>query len=635
MSTEGPPEPPLGLARLQRILRPVLVVIPALGLTLGFGIGSLGLQAWSGAVWFATTVPVLLTLLAEIATSLRRGDVGLDIVAALSMTVALLFQENLAAVVVALMYAGGQYLESYAERRAGREMTALLSRVPRAALRRRNGGLEEVALELVLPGDRLLIGRGAVVPVDGVVAAGIAVLDQAALTGEPLPVKRCVGEEVLSGSTNAGDAFELAASRRAAESTYAGIIRLVEAAQHAKAPMVRLADRFAILFLFVTAALAGGAWLWTGDPIRMLAVLVVATPCPLILAVPVALVSGVSRAARAGVLVKGGKALEALARVTTMVIDKTGTLTYGQARLVAVRPQPGFDEDTLLCLGASLEQASSHVIARAIVAAALERSLRLAAPSDVRETPGEGLEGRVNGRTVVIGATRFVAERVEGVSTPSLGERVASGVVVAIAVDGRFAGVLLLADELRQGAGEILAELRASGVDRIVLATGDRRDIAVGVGAALPLDAIRSELDPQDKVAVVLGERRRGPVMMVGDGVNDAPALAAADVGVAMGANGAAASAQAADVVLLVDRLDRLLSAIRTARRSCRIGLQSVYAGIGLSVAGMIAAALGHLTPVQGALLQEAIDVAVILNALRALSDGRFSGRGASPRRGL
>jgi heavy metal translocating P-type ATPase len=595
----------------------MLVAIPVAGLALGFIARLFGLEHWAGPVWAAATAPVLLVLLAEIVTSLRRGDVGLDIVAALSMSAALAFGEHLAAVVVALMYAGGQYLENYAERRANREMTALLSRVPRTALRHREGRLEEVALEEIEPGERLLIGRGDVVPVDGAVDRGLAVLDQAALTGESLPVKRTVGETVMSGSTNAGDAFDLSVTRRAVESTYAGIVRLVDAAQRSKAPMARLADRFAMVFLAVTAAIAGATWLWSGDPIRALAVLVVATPCPLILAVPVAIVSGVSRAAKAGVLVKGGQALETLARVKALVIDKTGTLTYGRARLVEIRPEPGFSAKELLRLGASLDQASKHAIARAIVAEATERQLPLSVPAAVAETPGEGLEGTVDGRSVVIGGRRFVAGRVRHLRKPE--DREAGTVTAAIGIDGCFAGTLVLADELRKGANDLLNDLRSVGVERIVLATGDRQDVAAAVGAGLSLDAIRSELSPDQKIAVVGEARDHGPVMMIGDGVNDAPALAAADIGVAMGASGTAASAEAADVVLLVDRLDRVLCAIRTAQRSRRIALQSVYAGIGLSFAGMIAAAFGYLTPVQGSLIQEAIDVAVILNALRAL----------------
>ena len=601
-------------------LRPVLVVWPAAGLVLGLAAHFSGWEHWAGPIWTAATVPVLVVLLIEILVSLRRGDVGLDIVAALSMLAALVFAEYLAAVVVAVMYSGGQYLESFAERRASREMTALLARVPRSTLRQRNGRLEEVALEAVEPGDRLVIRKGDVVPVDGAVVDGVAVLDQSALTGESMPVQQKVGDPVLSGSTNAGEAFHLAATRRAAESTYAGIVRLVAAAQRSRAPMSRLADRYAMVFLAATVALAGAAWAWTGDPIRAVAVLVVATPCPLILAVPVAIVSGLSRAAKQGILIKGGQALETLARVRSLVIDKTGTLTHGRARVVSIDVASGQSADELLRIAASLDQASKHMIAQAIVEEAQKKGLKLAVPGDVVETAGEGLEGRVEGHHVVVGGYRFVSERVLGVGLALWrADRPAGAAAVAVGIDGKFAGVLILADELRAGTQALLQSLRALGVERIVLATGDRHDVAELVARGLSIDALRSELTPDQKTLVVLSERKHGPVMMIGDGVNDAPALAAADLGVAMGAKGAAASAEAADVVLLVDQLDRILPAMEIARRSRFIALQSVYAGIGLSVAGMIAAALGFISPVQGAVMQELIDIAVILNALRSL----------------
>jgi heavy metal translocating P-type ATPase len=601
-------------------LRPVLVVWPAAGLVLGLAAHFSGWEHWADAIWTAATVPVLIVLLIEILVSLRRGDVGLDIVAALSMLAALVFAEYLAAVVVAVMYSGGQYLESFAERRASREMTALLARVPRSTLRQRNGRLEEVALEAVEPGDRLVIRKGDVVPVDGAVVDGVAVLDQSALTGESMPVQQKVGDPVLSGSTNAGEAFHLAATRRAAESTYAGIVRLVAAAQRSRAPMSRLADRYAMVFLAATVALAGAAWAWTGDPIRAVAVLVVATPCPLILAVPVAIVSGLSRAAKQGILIKGGQALETLARVRSLVIDKTGTLTHGRARVVSIDVASGQSADELLRIAASLDQASKHMIAQAIVEEAQKKGLKLAVPGDVVETAGEGLEGRVERHHVVVGGYRFVSERVLGVGLALWrADQPAGAAAVAVGIDGKFAGVLILADELRAGTEALLQCLRALGVERIVLATGDRHDVAELVARGLSIDALRSELTPDQKTLVVLSERKHGPVMMIGDGVNDAPALAAADLGVAMGAKGAAASAEAADVVLLVDQLDRILPAMEIARRSRFIALQSVYAGIGLSVAGMIAAALGFISPVQGAVLQELIDIAVILNALRSL----------------
>lgn len=603
-----------------KIARPFLAGFAALGLAVGIIARLAGHDDWSGPIWAVVTVPVLVALLIEIVTSLWRGDVGLDIVAALSMSAALAFGENLAASIVALMYAGGQYLESFAERAARREMTALLSRVPRTAVRHRNGQLEEVPLDVILPGDRLLVRRGDVVPVDGTVVEGVAVLDQSALTGESLPAQFKLGEAILSGSTNAGEAFDMDATRRAAESTYAGIVRLVEAAQRSRAPMSRLADRYAIVFLAVTVVLAGAAWWFTGDPIRAVAVLVVATPCPLILAVPVAIVAGLSRAAKLGILIKGGKAIETLARVRSLVIDKTGTLTVGQARIVATRVTDGMTHGELLRIAASLDQASKHVIAQTIVTEARNKGLALAIPSDVVETPGEGVVGQVEGRRVVVGGLHFIAAKIgETDVSPTARNRLPGEMAVAVAVDGRLAGTLVLADELRAGTEAMLHELRGIGIERIVLATGDRRDVARFITTGLSIDLVRSELTPDQKILVVLSERKNGPVMMVGDGVNDAPALAAADVGVAMGAKGAAASAEAADVVLLVDQLDRILPAMRIARRSRFIALQSVVAGIGLSALAMVAASFGFLAPAEGAVLQEVIDVAVIFNALRAL----------------
>jgi P-type E1-E2 ATPase len=352
------------------------------------------------------------------------------------------------------------------------------------------------------------------------------------------------------------------------------------------------------------------------------AVLVVATPCPLILAVPVAIVSGLSRAAKQGILIKGGKALEMLARIRVLVVDKTGTLTQGQAKITAIRTAAGFSEADVLRLAASLDQASKHIIAETIVEEARRRGMKLVIPTEVIETPGDGVEGNADGHRVVVGGLRFVSQRTgEDRYRALAGERSPGTVAVAVAVDGHCAGVMILADELRAGTRALLHSLRGAGVERIVLATGDRADVAMAVTAELPVDALRADLTPDQKTLVVLSERKNGPVMMIGDGVNDAPALAAADVGLAMGAKGAAASAEIADVVLLVDQLDRVLPALTIAQRSRAIALQSVYAGLGASIIGMVAAALGHITPVQGALLQEAIDVAVILNALRALYD--------------
>lgn len=597
-----------------------LVAVAVLGLATGAALWALGRADWANIAWAVATVPVLVALLIEIVGSLRRGDVGLDVVAALSMSAALVFGETLAGNVVALMYAGGQLLETFAQGRARREMTALLGRVAHSAMRYRGEALEEVPIAAIVPGDRLLIRQGEVLPVDGHIVSSAATLDLSALTGESIPQRVVLGGEGLSGATSVGAPFDMVASRPAAESTYAAIVRLVEGAQASKAPMVRLADRYAIWFLGLTVALAGAAWGFTGDPIRALSVLVVATPCPLILAVPVAIISGISRVARVGVLVKAGGVLEALARVKVAVLDKTGTLTVGQASVSEIRTANGFSADEVLRLAASLDQASGHVVAAALIEAALARGLTLSAPHDAAESPGEGIEGLVDGRRVALGANRYVAARLAEPADASLREGLApETMTVAVASDGRMAGVIVLEDRVRDDARQLIDELRAAGLARIVLASGDRSEIAEAVGGRLGIDAISGGLDPASKVAVIRDEAANGPVMMVGDGVNDAPALAAADIGVAMGARGTAASSEAAGVVLLVDELGPLAKAIVIAKRTREIALQSVVAGLGLSVAAMVAAAFGYLSPVEGALLQEAIDVAVILNALRAL----------------
>ncbi|MBB3148114.1 heavy metal translocating P-type ATPase [Phyllobacterium trifolii] len=595
-----------------------LLTIALIGLMSGLGLTLADMSDLARFAWTAGVIPVLVALQVEIVRSLAKGEVGLDIVAALSMSTALFFGETLAAAVVALMYSGGTFLESFAEGRARREMSDLLSRVPRTATRHRNGALDEVPLDDIAMGDLLLIRQGDVAPVDGTLDSDRAMLDQAALTGESMPARLARGQDVMSGSTNAGEAFDLRVTRRAADSTYAGIVRLVEAAQKSKAPMARLADRYSLLFLAVTVALATAAWWFTGDPIRAVAVLVVATPCPLILAVPVALVAGLSRAAHFGVLIKGAKPLEALARIKTLILDKTGTLTEGRPQIISIDTREGMSGKDALFFAAALEQASKHPMAQAIVAGARAQGIALPIPDDVVETPGEGIAGTIEGRSVVVGGADFVTAQI-GVAKFKKQVLDFGSVLVVLAIDGKLMGHLVMADALRSGTSELLAGLRRLGIGRILLATGDRRAVAEAVTDGLMLDDVRADLSPEQKLLLVVTEHKNGPVMMVGDGVNDAPALAAADVGVAMGARGAAASAEAADVVLLVDHLDRLLPGIEIAQRARRIALESVVAGISLSILGMIAAAFGYLTPVQGALLQELIDVAVILNALRAL----------------
>ncbi len=575
--------------------------------------------AWS---WRIGSLVTGLPLLASVAVGLLRREGGVDVLALVSIAGALALDQDLTAAVIALMLSGGELLEAYAERRAGREMSALLARAPRAATRYRGGELEQVALADVAPGDRLLVRRGEVLPVDGVLAGERAVLDESALSGESLPVTHGRGERLRSGTINAADAFDLVATAAAADSTYAGIVRLVEQARSSRAPAMRLADRYAGWFVPLALALAGGAWLATGDPLRALAVIVVATPCPLLLAVPVAVVSGISRCASRGVLVKGGGALESLAAARALFFDKTGTLTAGHARLVSVETFGTHDADRVLALAASLEQASAHVLAAAVIAAARERGLALAGAEDTRETAGSGLVGTVGGIRVAVGSPSFVGGH--ATIPDALATRVSRAAgegasVVLVALDGQVAGTLLLADQVRPETPRALRLLRRAGIGRIVMLTGDRQDVADAVGAGLGVDEVLAEQAPEDKLAVIRAASRIAPCVMVGDGINDAPALAAADVGVAMGARGATASAEAADVVLLVDRLDRLAETVDIARRTRGIALQSVFVGMGLSLLAMVVAALGFLAPLHGALLQEVIDVAVILNALRVL----------------
>ncbi|MGE0700230.1 MAG: heavy metal translocating P-type ATPase [Hyphomicrobiaceae bacterium] len=566
---------------------------------------------------------------------LLAGRLGVDAIAFVSMTAAVLLGETLAGVVVAVMYAGGNVLEDFAVGRAERELKSLVDRAPRLAHRVREAAVEDIPVAGVIVGDRILVRAGEIVPVDGVILAKSAQLDESALTGEPMPIGRHHGEAAPSGAVNAGETFEMRATATAGESTYAGIVRLVTAAQTAKSPFMRLADRYALLLLPLTLVVAGAAWAFSGDPIRGLAVLVAATPCPLILAAPVAFIAGVSQAARHGILIKGGGPLEALAVTRTILLDKTGTLTVGGARLIAVETAPGERPEEVLRLAGSLEQASHHVVAAAIVEAAASRGITLAMPEDVRETAGSGLEGRIGTQHVVAGSYRHVL----GVRRPEpwmvrVLRRASwrSALSVFVVVDGRPVGAILLGDELRRETPRAVQMLRRAGISRIVMVTGDRTDAAEIIGSALDLDAVLAERVPADKVDAVAIERRLAPTAMVGDGINDAPALAAATVGIAMGARGASASSEAADVVILVDRLDRVADAFAIARRARGIALQSIVVGLALSGGAMTLAAFGWLTPVAGALVQEGIDVAVILNALRALGPGRRWGHESMPR---
>ncbi|MDA9446331.1 MULTISPECIES: heavy metal translocating P-type ATPase [Bradyrhizobium] len=606
-----------------RVLRWALVAIAIAGLTAGILARAAGRPDLADLAWALGTAPVIAGLAASIVQDLLRGRVGVDAIALLSMSAALALGQPLAGAVVALMYSGGNVLEEIAIARAEHDLRSLVDRAPRQVHRKSGERIEDVPIEDVAVGEELLVKAGEIVPVDGVVASAFAAIDESAVTGEPIPIEKTRGSAVLSGSLNAGETFQLTVTAAASESTYAGIVRMVTVAQTARAPFVRLADRYALIFLPVTLVMSFVAWHISGDVTRSLAVLVAATPCPLILAAPVAFIAGVAQAARRGILVKGGKALEALAHAHTVLFDKTGTLTVGGARLLSVEVAPGEDPDEVLTLGASLEQASHHVLAKAVVAAALAKGLKLKPPEHVKETMGSGLSGQIDGRQVVAGSREMLLSRAELSPWALRAIRRASwrsALIVLVAVDGRLIGALLLADELRADTPRAIRLLRDAGIARMVMVTGDRAAAAQAIGAALDLDAVLADRVPSDKVEAVRSEQRLHPTIMVGDGINDAPALAVADTGIALGARGASASSEAADVVILTDRLDRVGEAIIIAQRARHIALQSIFVGMGLSLVAMVAASLGWLDPVPAAIVQEVIDVAVILNALRALN---------------
>ncbi|MGZ8438783.1 MAG: heavy metal translocating P-type ATPase [Candidatus Limnocylindrales bacterium] len=614
-------------ASLARAAEAALLPFTAICLAAGAAAHVLGQPSVGDSLWILATVVSAGRLAVGIAVDLIAGSTGVDIVALLAMAGSVALGEYLAGAVIAVMYATGQALERFAHGRAERELRALLSRAPGIAHRYEADGFVDCPAESVVAGDRLLIKPGEVVPVDGIVVAGPAALDESALTGESRIVVRDLDDRVASGVVNAGAVFDIRAAAAADASTYAGIVRLVQIAQTQKSPFVRIADRYAGVFLVVSLGLAGVAWVMSGDPVRALAVLVVATPCPLLLAAPIAIVAGISRSARRGVIVKGGGALEALGQARVLLMDKTGTLTTGRPHLERVAVRPGDDPDVILGLAASLDQLSPHVLALAIVHAARERSLAMELPTDVVEQAGLGIRGRVGTRTVALGSREWIGR---GSSVPVWArttiERVEleGSMAILVEVDGQLTGILVMEDPIRSETPRALRLFRRAGIQRIIMVTGDHPAVAESVGAAIGVDGVLAERTPIEKVEAVKAERINTPggTVMIGDGINDAPALAAADVGVAMGARGATASSEAADVVITVDRLDRLAEAITIARRSRHIAVQSVVVGVALSGIAMVAAALGLLAPVEGALLQEAIDVIVIVNALRALTGG-------------
>jgi heavy metal translocating P-type ATPase len=600
-----------------------LIAVTALtAVAIGLALAAAGRHAPADWLWAAATAMLLVPLSWSVLRSLLRGDVGVDAIALVSMAGALALGEYLAGAVVALMLAGGNALEESANRRARRELTALVERAPRSALVRRGEELVEMPVGEVIADELVLIRAGEVIPVDGMVVSEEAIVDESALTGEPLPVTVHRGGSVRSGTAATGSSFEVRALRPAAESAYAALVRLVEKTEEERAPFVRIADRYALFFLPATMVVAAVAWAVSGDAVRALAVFVVATPCPLILAAPIALMCGVSRAAKAGVVVKGAGTIEQLGEARSVLLDKTGTITLGHPQLDRVVTTDGLPPDEALRLAASLDQLSSHPLAKALVAGAEERRLTLTIPEKVDEQFGKGVRGSVDDHVVLVGSAGWL--RGHGVD-PTLPSGLDGGnAKVLVSVDGRLSAVVLVGDRLRAESSELVPRLREAGIRHVALVTGDKASVADVVGERLGVDRVFADQTPEQKLDVVRALQARPElrgVVMVGDGINDAPALALADVGIAMGSAGATVSSETADAVILVDRVDRVADAIRIGRRALFIARQSVLAGIALSLLAMAVAAAGYLPPVEGALLQEVIDVGVIVNALRALRD--------------
>ncbi len=579
-------------------------------------------EAPAAILWNAglaiTGAPVVWRTLRGIAS----GRFAADLIAMLAILASLVFGEPLAGLIIVVMQSGGEALERYAEGRASDAVRELEAAAPRTAHLVSISGLEDVSLDSVRVGDILLVRPGELIPCDGEVVEGGSSVDTSRLTGEPIPLAARPGLRLLSGSLNLDGALRIRATARAGESQYARIVELVRGAQASKAPLQRMADRYAVWFTPLTLAACAGAYWLSGDPLRALAVLVVATPCPLILAVPVALIGGINRAARQGIIFRHGTALEQLGGVTVALFDKTGTLTVGHPRVSQVLPEPAYTSDQLLGLAAGVEQSSGHPLARTVVEDAASRGIVLQPGVGVMEAPGQGVSGMVGDRKVSIGGWRYLADRYPEAATELSDLRVRhpdAELRAFVAVDGRPAGVIEFADRIRPELAGVVSRLRALGLQRVILLSGDDQVHTESVARAMGIAEAHGELLPEGKVTHVrrllkVGER----VLMVGDGTNDAPALSSATVGVALASGGGGITAEAADVVLLADDPSRVEIAISISRRTLRLARQSVMAGLGLSALGMIAAGLGWLPPVAGAVVQEAIDVAVILNALRA-----------------
>ena len=560
-----------------------------------------------------------LQLVLEMSKTLREGGLGLDILALTAIVVGLLQQEYWAAIVIALMLTGGEALEDYASRRATNELTGLLDRAPKQAhVIDGNDNVTDVRIDNVEVGDHVLVKPGEVIPVDGTIIHGTTSIDESSLTGESLPVTKGPSQEVLSGAINVDAAITIEALHTSADSQYAQIVKLVQEATTAKSPFVRLADRYSVPFTVVSFGIALTAWALSGDARRFLEVIVVATPCPLLIGAPVAIISGMSRAAKHGIIIKNGKSLERLASIRSIAFDKTGTLTKGKPVLESVESYADLDQTRLLGLAAAIEAKSAHILAQAVTDAAKAKSITRESVADVREKPGFGLHATWKGKHVLLGKYAFLTD--QGVTFPnkhkaSESERTST----FVAVDGQAVGALHFTDQIRPEAKQTIQDLKRHGIQHVLMLTGDNEAVAKNIASQVGITEAYSSLLPADKVSGIKNiDKSYRPSGMVGDGVNDAPVLAASDVGIALGARGSTAASESADVVIMLDDLHRVAQAVSIAKNTIRIGLQSIWVGIVISVGLMLVFATGRFPAVLGAGLQEVVDVVVIINALRA-----------------
>jgi heavy metal translocating P-type ATPase len=514
------------------------------------------------------------------------------------------------------MLSGGEALENYAEHRARSELDALLKHAPRKAHILRKGKTISVSVSEIHVGDKLIIKAGEVVPADAVVIEGTASFDEASLTGESLPQSKQIGDQLLSGSINLDGPITAKATATADDSQYQQIIRLVRAASANQAPFVRLADRYSLPFTVFAYGIASGIWIYTGEAIRFLEVIVVATPCPLLLAAPIAVISGMARASRYGIIVKTGSALERLAEAKTIAFDKTGTLTTGVLAVDDIKTFDNHSQADVLGLAASLEQNSNHVVARAIVAEAVHQKIKVSKAKHVFEVSGRGLRAQLKGREVLVGRLSLLEEH--DVQIPAgFKSSTVTQTAAYVAVDGTLAGIIKLSDQLRPETKATLERLRSAGLRNMVMVTGDNQATADSIAAELGIDKVYAETLPVNKLHAIDSIKQR-PLIFVGDGVNDAPVLTAADVGIALGARGSTAASESADMVIMLDDIGHVASAHEVARKTFRIARQSILTGIGLSLGLMLIFATGKFTPLAGAIVQEVVDVVVIVNALRA-----------------